>query len=116
MQLLPNVYALIVQGVVGILPIAPFYGKRKPARQSRWYLRLVHHSFVQACAICWEANALLHWARREYGAPLAVTGISWGGAMAALTARLFPGDLAVVPYMGCIGPGSAFADGATQRW
>lgn len=100
-----------MQGVVALLPTAPFYGRRKPAAQDTFALRTVHDVFVQALAISTEAAALLHWAHTVWGKPVAVAGISFGGAMASLTARLYPGRLAVVPYMGCDGPGEAFAQG-----
>lgn len=100
-----------VQGVVGILVTAPFYGARKPAGQEAWFLRRVSDAFAQAWAVALEATALLHWARQRWRVPLAVTGVSYGAAMAALTSKLYPGPLAVVPFMGCSGPGEPFAHG-----
>ena len=104
---------LAAAGVLVVLPVAPLYGKRKPANQDRWYVREVHLMFKQAISIAVEAAALLHWAREQHGStvPLAVTGISWGGAMAALAAQLYNGPLAVIPYMGCMSPGLPFAQG-----
>lgn len=101
-----------MQGVVALLPMAPFYGLRQPAAQDKVCLRTVHDTVVQAYAIAAEAASLLHWAHAVWGKPQAVAGVSFGGAMAALTSRLYPGRLAVVPYMGCDGPGEAFAKGA----
>ena len=101
---------------MGILPTAPFYGHRKPAAQDKIYLRTVHETFVQACAIATEAACLMHWAHTVWGKPIAVTGISFGGAMAALASRLYPGPLAVVPFMGCDGPGEPFRRGARNPY
>ena len=103
-----------MQGVVGILVTAPFYGPRRPAGQSGWFLREVRDAFVQAWAVALEATALLHWARLRWSVPLATTGVSYGAAMAALTSKLYPGPLAVVPFMGCSGPGEPFAHGETH--
>lgn len=99
--------------MVGILVTAPFYGARKPTGQEAWFLRRVSDAFAQAWAVALEATALLHWARRRWRVPLAVTGVSYGAAMAALTSKLYPGPLAVVPYMGCSGPGEPFAHGTS---
>eukprot|EP00892_Ulva_mutabilis_P008621 jgi/Ulvmu1/6130/UM027_0108.1 len=106
--------ALALQGIVGLIPTAPFYGRRKPAAQDKIYLRTVHETFVQAYATATEAACLLHWAHAVWGKPVAVTGASFGGAMAALVSRLYPGRLAVVPYMGCDGPGDPFSRGLFQ--
>eukprot|EP00892_Ulva_mutabilis_P008622 jgi/Ulvmu1/6131/UM027_0109.1 len=105
---------LAKQGVVGILVIAPYYGLRKPSAQHGWFLQEVHDAFTQAWAVALEATALLHWARQRWGVPLAVTGVSYGAAMAALTSKLYPGPLAVVPFMGCSGPGEPFAHGVLR--
>lgn len=102
-----------VQGVVGILVTAPYYGARRPAGQEAWFLQQVSDAFAQAWAVALEAVALLHWARGRWAVPLAVTGVSYGAAMAALTSKLYPGPLAVVPFMGCSGPGEPFAHGAS---
>lgn len=102
-----------VQGVVGILVTAPYYGARRPAGQEAWFLQQVSDAFAQAWAVALEATVLLHWARRSWDVPLAITGVSYGAAMAALTSKLYPGPLAVVPFMGCSGPGEPFAHGAS---
>jgi Alpha/beta hydrolase domain containing 18 len=120
----------VQRGVVCVLLEAPFYGQRRhrgarswlaalgghwrhPRPQYRWFLRTVHQSFVQSYAIAYEASCVLHWAAAAHpGAPVAIAGISWGGAMAALASRLYSGAAAVVPYMGCLGAGGVFAEGA----
>lgn len=104
-----------LQGVVGILVIAPYYGPRQPAGQRGWFLQEVRDAFLQAWAVALEATALLHWARQRWRVPLAATGVSYGAAMAALTSKLYPGPLAVVPFMGCSGPGEPFAHGARRQ-
>jgi Alpha/beta hydrolase domain containing 18 len=101
-----------VQGVVGLIVEAPFYGSRRPAGQKQWFLRELHHSFTQVYSIAFEAACLLHWAHHTWRLPLAVTGVSAGGAMAGLAAKFFNGPLAVVPYMGCTGPAEPFTEGA----
>jgi cephalosporin-C deacetylase-like acetyl esterase len=97
---------------VGILLIAPFYGKRRPSNQRKWFLRVVHSMASQAVGIALEAACLLHWAREFFSLPVALTGISYGGAMSALASKLYPYDVAIVPYMGCNGPGKTYAYGA----
>jgi hypothetical protein len=106
-----GVYA--AQGVVCIILIAPFYGVRKPEGQNKWFLRRVDDSFLQAFGIALEAACLLHWAKETWGArvPLATAGLSFGGAMAGLTGKMYSGPVAIVPYMGCLGPGEPYAEG-----
>ena len=94
--------------------IAPLYGTRKAANQHKWFLRDVHSLAIQAPALALEAACLLHWARGQFAGPLAVTGISYGGAMAALASKMYARDVAVVPYMGCNGPGWTFVYGAAR--
>lgn len=103
-----------MQGVVCIIPIAPYYGVRKPKAQTKWFLREVSDAFLQAVGVAVEAACLLHWAKKTWGAdvPLSTAGLSFGGAMAALAAKMYNGPLAVIPYMGCIGPGEPFSEGA----
>ena len=106
----------VVQGVVGILLVAPYYGVRKPPNQFAWYLRSYHDILVQSVTLGVEGAALLHWAKQAFRVPLAVTGISFGGGMAALAATLYPGSLAVVPYMGCPSPTYVFTCGVLPRY
>lgn len=96
-----------------IILIAPFYGARKPDGQNKWFLRQVDDSFLQATGIALEAACLLHWAKKTWGAsvPLATAGLSFGGAMAALSAKMYGGPLAIVSYMGCLGPGEPYTEG-----
>jgi cephalosporin-C deacetylase-like acetyl esterase len=102
-----------MQGVVGVLLVAPYYGIRKPKEQYKWFLRTVYDLEAQAVGIAVEAACLLHWVRSNFGSlPLALTGLSFGGAMASLASRLYPYEVAVVPYMGCNGPGCCYAYGA----
>lgn len=102
-----------MQGVVGIIVIAPFYGVRKPAGQKKWFLREVDDSFLQAIAVGLEGACLLHWAKKTWGGgvPLATAGLSFGGAMAAFAAKMYSGPVAIVPYMGCLGPGEPYIEG-----
>lgn len=84
-----------------------------PPGQSKWFIRDVQGLAVQAPALALEGACLLHWARLEYpGVPLAITGVSYGGAMAALASKMYARDVAVVPFMGCNGPGWTFVHGA----
>jgi hypothetical protein len=92
--------------------MAPYYGMRKPRGQYKWFLRSVYDIEVQAVGMALEAACLLHWAKSYFGPmPLVLTGMSLGGAMAGLASRLFPFEVAVVPYMGCNGPGYSYAYG-----
>ena len=110
-----EVAAGYMQGVVCIIPIAPYYGVRKPKNQKKWFLRQVSDAFVQALSIAVETACLLHWAKKTWGPdiPLATAGLSFGGAMAALAAKMYNGPLAIISYMGCLGPGEPFSVGAT---
>ena len=96
---------------MGLLPTAPLYGRRKPPAQDGCNLHTVHDCFVQAHALAFEAACLLHWAHATWGKPLAVTGASYGGTIAALTSHIYSGALAVVPYMGSHGVAEPFSRG-----
>lgn len=103
-----------LQGVVCIILIAPFYGVRKPRQQKGWILKQVNQFFMQSIGTAFEAACLLHWARTTWGeaVPLAVAGLSLGGANAALCAKMYSGPVAIVPYLGCHGPAGPFTEGS----
>ena len=84
---------------------APYYGPRRPAAQTSSHLRTVADYLMQSLAVIVEAVALLrHLARAYPGVPLGVTGISWGGAMAACIGVLCRMPVACVPCMGSTSP------------
>lgn len=72
----------------------------------------VYHQFLQAIVVALEAACLLHWAKKTWKVPLSAVGVSLGGTMAGLTAQMYNGALAVVPYMAAAELGKPFTEGA----
>ena len=98
-----------VQGVVCVLPMAPFYGSRAPPGQHQWYLATVQAGLLQGGTAAWEAACLMHWVEATWRKPIAVAGLSYGGSVAALAACMFPRAVAVAPVFACPSPGHVFA-------
>jgi hypothetical protein len=99
-----------------VMIMAPFYGTRRPPGQVQGYISTVHHYLAQSLALMLESAGIIGWAHSTAGhvdVRLAVTGFSWGAAMAAasslmavsvLPASVAATRLAVVPYVGSVSP------------
>eukprot|EP00045_Choanoeca_perplexa_P007078 m.62209 g.62209 ORF g.62209 m.62209 type:complete len:383 (-) comp13922_c0_seq2:42-1190(-) len=94
------------QGFASLLLIIPFYGKRKPEDQVAHYVDNVSDYLLSSIGCYLEAPKLLKWHRTLYpGVPLGVTGMSFGGAMASITATLMDmDDLVLVSGVGSASP------------
>lgn len=87
---------LLQHGIASLIMMAPFYGTRAPAGQTKHFIANVADYMRQSLAIILEGAALLRWAARGFevraGEPryedlrLGVAGLSWGGAMASCAA------------------------------
>ena len=69
----------------------------------------------QGHAVIEESRALLRWLHEQGYARVGVAGISFGGAMAALTGRNMPFPLAVCSFVGSHSPEPAYLDGVMSR-
>mmetsp|Transcript_30958 Transcript_30958/g.51289 ORF Transcript_30958/g.51289 Transcript_30958/m.51289 type:complete len:439 (+) Transcript_30958:304-1620(+) len=119
-------YPLLEHGIASILLIPPYNGKRSPTGQEKHYIDNVADYMLQSLAIVLEATALLRTLAcssvrvrpselYEAGMlPLGVTGLSWGGAMAACAALISRLPVACMVGLGSDSP-RVMATGAI-RW
>jgi len=98
----------------------PFYGERKPERQSQSALLHVSDIMSKGTALVCEGLSMIEFMKVKkdlgYFGPFGVTGISMGGHMASLAACNSQDCLATVP---CISPYSAapvFTKGLLSSW
>jgi len=96
---------LVQHGIGSLIMTVPYYGARRARGQSSSKLLTVADYQLQNLAVIFEGVALLRYLHSNYPwVPLCVTGISWGGAMAAcigVTSRM---PLACVPCLGSTSP------------
>ncbi|KAL3924879.1 MAG: hypothetical protein SGILL_000772 [Bacillariaceae sp.] len=125
----------IDKGWSSIIVTAPYYAKRKPSGQTRFFLPTVGDALVQSQAIVQEAASLIRYVLRKDdddddgtntnipASPsnkVVVTGFSWGSAMSSLSATtaLLAGvdgkRLACVAYVGCASP-EIFCNGVIEN-
>ena len=93
-------------GAASLILAIPHYGPRRPPGQTGHYIETVGQYMLNAAACMSEGASLLSWAGANYPrAKLAITGFSFGGAMAAGAALLHGGrNVAVAPYVGSVSP------------
>ncbi|KAL3914156.1 MAG: hypothetical protein SGARI_000275 [Bacillariaceae sp.] len=118
------------QGYASIIVTAPFYARRKPSGQKRFFLDHVADALVSSQAIVQETTSVVRYIMRSNddnqiipASPsnkVVVTGFSWGSAMSSMTCAtsLLAGvdgkRLACVAYVGCSSP-EVFADGVIEN-
>ncbi|KAI9026802.1 hypothetical protein DFJ74DRAFT_661893 [Hyaloraphidium curvatum] len=112
------------RGWCSIVPIAAFYGSRRPVGQVQHHIRTVAGFLAQSLSIMTEAAHLASLAESLFPkAVVGITGFSWGAAMAGcaglISSAMLPsrgtvGRLAVVPYVGSCSP-TPFVDGILQN-
>jgi predicted esterase len=92
---------MINKGYVGVLPMIPFYGKRRGESQSRNYIRTVELSFKCLIATAIEAASLVRWGHKTFpGAPVCIAGSSQGGAIACFTACVAQDPVSIASVVG----------------
>lgn len=101
-----------------LLLMPAFYGARRPGRQTLHYTRTLCDFSMMTHATIAEGWHLAEWARGltaaggEFaGARLGVTGVSLGGAMAAVVGALSLGPLAISPCLGTWTGAGVYTDG-----
>ncbi|WP_163999427.1 alpha/beta hydrolase family protein [Pyxidicoccus caerfyrddinensis] len=102
---------LVREGIDLFLLENPYYGVRRPLGQKGGALRTVSDHVLMNLGMVEEARALLTWLRDAGYARLGIAGYSMGGYMAALTAVLFPGPLAVAALAAGASPVPVFTRG-----
>lgn len=104
---------LLESGIASIIIMAPWYGSRAPPGQDHCYIHTAEAYLQQTLAIVTEGAALLRWMgdgfcvseAEEVGSlPIAVTGFSWGAAMASVAAVVSQRPVACVPCCGSASP------------
>jgi len=89
-------------GVACILPMAAYYGPRRPNGQRLWYLRTFCELVNQVYASSSEALVLLDWAHKQFPqALLGMSGMSMGAGVAYTVGAIARYDLAVSPLLAC---------------
>ena len=109
---------LAEHGIASVLIMPAFYGLRRPAAQTLHYTRTLTDFCMMTHSTIAEGWCLADWARSlaapggEFaGARLGVTGVSMGGAMAAIVAALSLGPIAVSPCLGTWTGAGVYTDG-----
>lgn len=101
---------LVRRGIGALLLENPFYGARRPAGQREAVLRTVADQFAMNVATVREGRAMAAWLR-ERGHPVALSGFSQGGMMAAFVAALTPFPVAAVPCASALSADAIFLEG-----
>lgn len=107
---------LVARGIAALLLENPYYGARRPPDQQGAAVRSVSDLALMAWAAIREGRALLDWLRAEGFGPLAVSGYSMGGQMAAMIGAASPFPVAVAPLAPSASPASVFNVGLLRRW
>lgn len=106
---------LIEHGLASLLMIPPFYGLRRPWLQDQSKVRTVTEYMMQNIGVIVEGCAVVEWCREAFPAvPLGISGISWGGAMAACIAGMCNRPVACIPCLGSTCPGGMVT--GSIRW
>lgn len=115
------VLPLLEHGIASILVVPPLYGARRAAGQKAYYADNVAAYLIQSLAVTVESSQLMRSLAcgfsvrngETYKCPLAVTGFSWGGAIAACTAVMSQLPVACAPCIGMASP-KALSTGIIQ--
>jgi hypothetical protein len=109
---------LAEHGIASILLMPAFYGARRPSAQTLHFTRTLTDFCLMTHSTIAEGWVLSDWARAltapgaEFaGARLGVTGVSMGGAMAAVVAAMSLGPLAISPCLGTWTGAGVYTDG-----
>ncbi len=105
---------LLARGIGFMLLESPFYGRRRPAGQSGTRLRTVADLLTLIHASVCEGLALLRALQDDGYRQLGVCGISRGGQVAAITASLHRGPLALAVVAAAHSASEVFTRGVMQ--
>ena len=77
----------------------PYYGSRKPEKQSRSAVGHVTDIFSMGCSLMLEGQFIFSWLEYQGYGPLGISGVSLGGHNASLTAAVWQKPIAVIPCL-----------------
>ena len=111
---------LLKHGIASVLLMPAYYGSRRPAAQTLHFTRtladfcVLTHSMIceGASLLDWISDTLLAPGKEFGGARLGVTGVSMGGAMAAIVAAMTLHPVAVSPCLGTWTGAGVYTSGA----
>lgn len=100
-------------GIGSILLQLPFYGARRITTQTNFTLRKAEHMSKQSLAAVMETIAIMKWLTEvmHFKGKLAVTGMSFGGSMAALSSLHCTIPHAVITHVPANTPSDAYVYG-----
>ncbi|MEL6179938.1 MAG: alpha/beta hydrolase family protein [Myxococcota bacterium] len=98
-------------GIASIILENPYYGARKPRRQTNVYLNAFTDLLIMGETTVREGWALLEWLGDRGFGPLAVTGVSMGGHMSLIIGAVTRRPVAITPCIGMHSAAPVFADG-----
>jgi len=101
---------LVKRGILSLVLMSPFYGKRKPAGQLEYVIETVSDQLVMNMVTVEETRALLDWFHRRGFKYLGVSGYSLGGFGSAYTAALTDYPIAAIPCAMGANPASVYLD------
>jgi len=109
--------SLADSGIVSIIVQLPFYGHRRLSTQKDSSLPLAEYMPKQSLAAVMETNAIIRWLTSSLGfsGKLAITGISFGGSMSALSSLYCKVPHAVIAHVPANSPADAYVDGYLSR-
>lgn len=103
---------LIASGVGSLSLESAYYGCRKPAGQSGAKLRRVSDLLLLGRATIEESLFLLSSLCNQENFTLGISGISMGGVHATMVASLYPGEIALAPFLAPRSAAAAYCRGA----
>ncbi|OWF45149.1 protein ABHD18-like [Mizuhopecten yessoensis] len=106
---------LLEKGIASILLENPYYGTRKPKKQTRSFLLHVNDLFVMGAGLTLESLVLLNWCESKGYGPLGITGISMGGHMACLAGTNWHKPLVLVPCLSWTTASSVYTRGVLRN-
>jgi hypothetical protein len=101
---------LVRRGILSLVLMSPFYGKRKPASQYEYVIETISDQLVMNMVTVDETRALLDWFRCRGFKYLGVSGYSLGGFGSAYTGALSEYPIAVIPCAMGAEPGTVYLD------
>ena len=99
---------LLQHGIASAIYLPPWYGERAPEGQPEHYIETVADYALQMAAVTLEIAQIVRWMSKGFpvrhqehiSVNLGITGISWGGAMAATSGMAARVPIACVPCAG----------------
>ena len=101
---------LVRRGILSLVLMSPFYGKRKPAYQREYVIETISDQLMMNMITIEETRALFEWFYRRGFKYMGVSGYSLGGFGSAYTGALTDYPVAVIPCAMGANPASVYLD------